>query len=505
MASFRLTWRSLALLGIAPLFTGFLVLVKTESPFAAIAPLPSVLLFVRGCLFSLIAFALVVLLVRAVFSSRYRAWGKRQLVFLALAGFAETALACLLLSFALGGAFVPKILFVISGVLFGMGCSLLIGLWGLIYANLVPENALFLSAIALILASALYSLCSLPWLFEHPQLYSLLLLALSVLLYVFSLRILPGIATDSIEFAAHDTVISDEAETFVDTGSTISAAIRAILRTLWKPLVGAILGAFVSGLVWDPVPAGEAARSSTTEGSLLSLLAPLLAAVLVIAALLLRPKAFTLHVFCEVVMPIAIGILLVIPYMGLDQFIPPLLPYFISEMCFAMIVLAVWASMAAGVRTADLNAWVVFTTGCGLLAAAFLLGLFAIHLIGLGGKLLCLLLFTLFLLSMIIDFVLQGRPQNRSRELQRDVFERFLRQRCEKLSAEHGLSNREQEVFIYLARGYSHVFIAKELYVSENTIRTHVKHIYTKLSLNSLEELICLIDAEEDSATEPQI
>ena len=52
----------------------------------------------------------------------------------------------------------------------------------------------------------------------------------------------------------------------------------------------------------------------------------------------------------------------------------------------------------------------------------------------------------------------------------------------------------------YLGRGYNHTYIAKKLYISENTVRTHVRHIYGKLGISSREELIDLVDGNEPGA-----
>ena len=47
----------------------------------------------------------------------------------------------------------------------------------------------------------------------------------------------------------------------------------------------------------------------------------------------------------------------------------------------------------------------------------------------------------------------------------------------------------ETEVCELIARGRSVAAIAEELFVSENTVRTHSKHIYTKLDIHSRQEL----------------
>ncbi len=73
----------------------------------------------------------------------------------------------------------------------------------------------------------------------------------------------------------------------------------------------------------------------------------------------------------------------------------------------------------------------------------------------------------------------------------------FIHRRCEELAEEYGISPREKEVLFYLGRGYNHGYIAKKLFVSENTVRTHVRHIYGKLGVSSREELLDLIDENE--------
>lgn len=47
---------------------------------------------------------------------------------------------------------------------------------------------------------------------------------------------------------------------------------------------------------------------------------------------------------------------------------------------------------------------------------------------------------------------------------------------------ELGLSKREYEVLIEMARGYSNKEIADRLFVSESTIKTHVSHVLEKLN-----------------------
>jgi two-component system NarL family response regulator len=52
-----------------------------------------------------------------------------------------------------------------------------------------------------------------------------------------------------------------------------------------------------------------------------------------------------------------------------------------------------------------------------------------------------------------------------------------------------GLTPREREVFFLASRGLRNSEIASELYLSEKTIKTHLRNIYNKLNLTSKAEL----------------
>lgn len=58
------------------------------------------------------------------------------------------------------------------------------------------------------------------------------------------------------------------------------------------------------------------------------------------------------------------------------------------------------------------------------------------------------------------------------------------------------LTPREQEVFGMLAEGYSRPYIAKMLYISVDTVKVHVKHIYAKLGIGSQDDLIRIARGE---------
>lgn len=69
-----------------------------------------------------------------------------------------------------------------------------------------------------------------------------------------------------------------------------------------------------------------------------------------------------------------------------------------------------------------------------------------------------------------------------------------ISKQCFILQDQYGLSSRETEVMELIARGTSVKKIAEKLVISENTVRTHSKHIYTKLDIHKRQELLEMLE-----------
>lgn len=67
-----------------------------------------------------------------------------------------------------------------------------------------------------------------------------------------------------------------------------------------------------------------------------------------------------------------------------------------------------------------------------------------------------------------------------------------LRLRCDEVARKEGLTDREREVMFLLVQGLSRPRVAEALTVSEQTVKTHAKHIYEKLEVHSLREMVLL-------------
>lgn len=62
------------------------------------------------------------------------------------------------------------------------------------------------------------------------------------------------------------------------------------------------------------------------------------------------------------------------------------------------------------------------------------------------------------------------------------------------MAERHGLTERELQIAFYLARGRSRRYISEALYLSENTVRNHMRNIYHKLNVHTKQEFIDLLE-----------
>lgn len=74
-----------------------------------------------------------------------------------------------------------------------------------------------------------------------------------------------------------------------------------------------------------------------------------------------------------------------------------------------------------------------------------------------------------------------------------------LETRCSQLAQTHGLTERESEVFLLLARGRNGAFIQDACHVTRNTAKTHIRRIYQKLGVHTHQELIDLVESDLES------
>ena len=68
-----------------------------------------------------------------------------------------------------------------------------------------------------------------------------------------------------------------------------------------------------------------------------------------------------------------------------------------------------------------------------------------------------------------------------------------LERRCAEVAEAYRLSPRESEVLMLLAQGRTRTYIQEELVLAENTVKSHVAHIYTKLGVRDRQDMIDIV------------
>lgn len=80
------------------------------------------------------------------------------------------------------------------------------------------------------------------------------------------------------------------------------------------------------------------------------------------------------------------------------------------------------------------------------------------------------------------------------KQLMHVPYEDDLRERCRKVQAQFDLTDRETDMAFYLAQGRSKSYISQELHLSENTVKSYTRNVYSKLCIHSKQELIDILD-----------
>ena len=71
---------------------------------------------------------------------------------------------------------------------------------------------------------------------------------------------------------------------------------------------------------------------------------------------------------------------------------------------------------------------------------------------------------------------------------------------CEKVAKQYGLTPRETEVMILVAKGRTITRIQEELFISRGTAATHKRHIFKKMHIHDKQELLDLLERKESNS-----
>ena len=92
------------------------------------------------------------------------------------------------------------------------------------------------------------------------------------------------------------------------------------------------------------------------------------------------------------------------------------------------------------------------------------------------------------LVTSIKDILEGGSPM--SPAIARLIIDSIKQKGIPKSTKDYNLTSREIDVLVSLAKGNSYKMIAEDLTISLDTVRTHIKHVYEKLHVQSQGEAI---------------
>ena len=176
-------------------------------------------------------------------------------------------------------------------------------------------------------------------------------------------------------------------------------------------------------------------------------------------------------------------------------------PQLFSGVGTSLLVMLLWLLLADVAHHSSLHPYVVFGVGWSLYVGANCLGPVALRLLGVTALTPMVGLVLAYAMGTVMVFCLETRDADVQRifaDMRKKVApEEFatIDERCESLARQFDLTEREVEVMKLLAKGRSKSFIAEELYLSENTVRGHAKHLYAKLDIHTKAELQDLVGA----------
>ena len=285
----------------------------------------------------------------------------------------------------------------------------------------------------------------------------------------------------------------------IDVENAPRAAVRFEshnLRGLWKVALAIAALSFVTSFLVGKSFGNQSA--APIDVFLLGRAFEVLISGVVLAVVLGAKKAFNFAQLWRIVLTV----------LAIDVLCQAMLPQITVIRCvessaWDLLVLFTWLTVVDIARHAKLNSSVVIGVGW-----AFYAGSFA------GGSMLASWFFamqvdvavtTLLMsaLALVGTFCLEVRDQDTKwifAELSGERSSapedhRSIDERCAAIGQQHGLTPRELEVMQMLCKGRTKSYIAETLYLTENTVRSHTKHIYTKLDVHSKQELMSLVGA----------
>lgn len=289
-----------------------------------------------------------------------------------------------------------------------------------------------------------------------------------------------------------------------DGGWTLDPTVaRALFRDLWHPILGTTILCFMGGLMLQISGLQDISLGTFQQTSLWASAAAI--ACLLVPALVVRKLPNLTRVY-SVALPVSAAGFLLLPLIWnaaggiVNAFVQ------VGAMVAGIILWCMLADAAHRTRTSPILLFsVAFLATSAAQLAGTLVGWVNAETLRQGDLALTAIALVSVYLLLLAAIVLfrnrSGAPGAAMAEEGADLPvtpEEALCQRCAVLAERYGFTPRESDIFLLLAQGYTMPAISERLFVSENTVKSHVKRIYQKLGIHTRSELIDLVNEAGD-------
>jgi DNA-binding CsgD family transcriptional regulator len=375
------------------------------------------------------------------------------------------------------------ILHVIAGILTGVGSGCLLMLWGVTFGSMDQPSAMSNTSFALLLAFALYYIC--VGFIDYPVLTAI------VVVIPFAEGALLALSLNS---SLH-TITSYTAEIKADR---VSFSLRIGILVV-------VIG-FALSVLRELSIASIPAEAQGNE-QMVILIGSLVLALFIIHIILFSEQKNQRKYRLQIpVLFVATAVLLLL-LIGDESSLLYKIILLISYFCFEVTV---WSAFVWIVYHCRLSPFGVFGLGLGGLFIGQFISPLSNHFVTLSGSplalnqvvepivLMFILLLAIWLLSNekgLPGIVLPVNSENSDATPDEENVD--LGGAIDAAAKLYQLSDKETEVLTLLTKGRSVAHISKKLYISNNTSKTHIRRIYTKMNVHSKEELMDLVDGIE--------
>ena len=270
------------------------------------------------------------------------------------------------------------------------------------------------------------------------------------------------------------------------------------LRSVSQPILGTAVLYFMSGLMLQISGQRDIPLAFSQQTALLT--SAIVVVCLLLPALLVK-KPFNIGRMYAVALPLSAAGFLLLPLVwnaagGIVNSFAQL-----GSMVAAIIL---WCMLAGMSRDTELPSALLFSIAFASINAALLAGtlvgfLYSETLRQSDIVLTAVTLVAAYLLFMAALFLFKDKSlKNIGSEAELPAIrpEAHVPQQCERIADSHQFTPRERDIFALLAQGFTIPAISEKLFVSENTVKSHVKSIYQKMGIHTRSELIEQVNAQ---------